>query len=200
MQKIIIIIGILIISSHSAFAYSDQWLDDNEIEQSDNIRNKQIAMGYSFSYDCPYGWCFIVLRQGIGFYIDAYTNARGHSIDENDYYASLSLEESYKWNVYIKSETHKLQYSIGITYPFMDWLYGYLSVGRCLEQDFHNFYDSYYDSLTYFDNGMYWVAGDRKQSMIGQSGLIFYKSKFFVKAGTSFKPFEYKIGLGVKIY
>jgi len=190
MKKIIMLFCFLMIMS---FAMSVQ---SKTIPKSDDRRN-QIAIGYSFEEERRYGWCFVILRQGVGLYVDSHTNAKGHSIDDNDYYASLSLETSRKVNQFIKMETHKLRYSVGITYPIISWLYGYSAIGRSLEQDYYNFFDSRFRLV---DRDGYWVSDRSHEKTIGELGLIFYMNPFFIKAGMTFKPIEYQIGGGVRIY
>ncbi len=185
MNKIITIIIILALSALTANAYMDD-------------ENRQIALGYSFERGRPLGWCFMVLRHGIGIYVDSHTNAKGHSIDESEYYASQTREEIEKWNRFIKMETQQLQYAVGITYPLIhNNLYVYGGVGRQIEQDFYNYYDNQH-AILYVTN--FWVGDKRTEKTIFQSGLIFYHAPFFLRAGTSFKPVEYQIGIGLRIY
>lgn len=165
---------------------------DMLVEDESSNKNNNIAIGYSFDKERPYGWCFMILRQGIGLYVDSHSNAGGHSIDDNDYYASLTIEESEKWNTFIKKETHKVQYTIGLTYPLVNWLYAYASVGRSIKQEYYNYYDK---SSTYFYKD-YWLGGSRQEKTIEQAGVILYHSPIFIKVGASFKPVEYKVGIG----
>ena len=61
-----------------------------------------------------------------------------------------------------------------------------------------NTYYRYYDSLEILGNhGSYWVFGEHKINIRGQTGIIFYQLPFYIQLGVSAKPVRAIIGVGL---